>query len=130
MPLWLTGKFIVYALIALAVMGAIGTGVYKVKQWGASEVQMRWDKAVSDQIKEDQKRAMLAAQHREQDRAKSKVVYRTIKEKVVEYIDRPIYSTVCVDPDGMYDINSALLGTVTPPSGTSGRVPPVTTPDR
>lgn len=110
MPIWLTGKFIAYVMIALAVMGAIGTGVYKVKQWGASEVQVKWDQAVNEQIKEDLARAALAASQREADRAKSKVVYRTIKEKVVEYIDRPVYSTVCVDSDGIKDINRALSG--------------------
>ena len=30
---------VIYALVALAVMGAIGTGVYKVKQWGGHEVR-------------------------------------------------------------------------------------------
>jgi nitric oxide reductase large subunit len=30
---------IVYAVLALAVMGMIGTGVYKVKQWGGDEVR-------------------------------------------------------------------------------------------
>src|SRR5690349_18907057 len=30
---------IAYGLIALAILGAVGTGVYKVKQWGADEVR-------------------------------------------------------------------------------------------
>ena len=130
MPLWLTGKFIVYALLALAVMGAIGTGVYKVKQWGANEVRAEWNEAIAEQVREDLERGRLATLNRESDRAKSKELYRTIKETVVEYIDRPVYSTVCVDPDGMRDINRALLGSDTPPARTSGGVPKVTSPDR
>ena len=32
-------NLILYAVLALAVMGMIGTGVYKVKQWGGNEVR-------------------------------------------------------------------------------------------
>lgn len=130
MPIWLTGKVIAYGVLALALMGAIGTGVYKVKQWGAAEVQAKWDLAISEQIKEDLARNALASLNREKDRAKSKIVYRTIKERVVEYIDRPVYSSVCIDPDGMRDVNAALAGTDTPKPGPSVGVPPTTAPNR
>lgn len=33
------GSLVLYAVLALAVMGMIGTGVYKVKQWGGDEVR-------------------------------------------------------------------------------------------
>ena len=110
MPVWLTGKLIVYALLALSLMAMIGTGVYKVKQWGAQEVQLKWDQAVTKQARDDEVKAALAATNREVDRGKTKVIYRTIKEQVATYIDRPIYRTDCFDADGLRDANAALLG--------------------
>ena len=125
---FLTGKFIVYAFLALALMGAIGTGVYKVKQWGANEVRLEWNAVIAEQVREDLERGRLATLNRESDRAKSKELYRTIKETVVEYIDRPVYSTICIDPDGLRDINRALSGEDIPSPGTGGGVPKVTSP--
>ena len=130
MPIWLTGKVIAYSLLVLALMGAIGTGVYKIKQWGASEVQQKWDQAVRDQTTKELDQAMKAANNRETDNAKSKIVYRTIKEQVVTYIDRPVYSNVCIDPDGLRGVNDALLGTLTPTPKSDAGVPAVNTPSR
>ena len=108
-------NLVFYAILAIAIMGMIGAGVSRVKQWGANEVQTKWDQAISEQTKEDLARSALASTRREADRAKSKVVYQTIKERVVEYIDRPVYSSVCIDSDGLRDINRALLGPVPDP---------------
>ena len=110
MPLWLTGKVLLYGFLILSLLGMIGTGVYKVKQWGAQEVQLKWDKAVAKQSRDDQVRDALAATNREADRAKTKIIYRTIEKQVATYIDRPIYSSNCFDADGLRDANSALLG--------------------
>jgi hypothetical protein len=35
-------NLILYAVLALVIMGMIGTGVYKVKKWGGDEVRAEW----------------------------------------------------------------------------------------
>lgn len=123
-------KLLLYGLIALAILGMIGTGIYKVKQWGANEVQMEWDQAQRDQREKELNQANKAATGFENDRAKAKTVYVEIEKRVVEYIDRPVYDTVCIDPDGLRNINDALDGEITiAPVAPSG-VPKVTTPNR
>ena len=110
MPVWLTAKVLVYGFLALSLMGMIGTGIYKVKQWGANEVQMKWDEAQTVQREEEIQKSFTAASNLEKDRAKTKVIYRTIKEQVATYIDRPIYRADCFDADGVRDANAAILG--------------------
>ena len=59
-------QIIIYAILALAIMGAIGTGVYKVKKWGGDEVRAEWSEA--------NKKAEASARAKE-------AADRTIKEK-------------------------------------------------
>ena len=125
---WLTGKFIVYGFLILSLMGMIGTGVYKVKQWGANEVRAEWTAATEKQRKAEQEKALIAANNRESDSAKAKVTYRTIKEQVAVYIDRPVYHTNCIDADGLRDINSALRGEITNKPGVTSGVPKAVAP--
>ena len=40
-----TGTIIAYIFAAIALLGLIGTGVYKVKKWGADEVRAEWAEA-------------------------------------------------------------------------------------
>ena len=123
-------RLLIYGIVALSILGMIGTGVYKVKQWGANEVRAEWARAVKEQQERETAQIAGAATKREEDRAKAKVIYETIKERVVEYIDRPVYSTVCIDSDGLRDVNRALLGSDTPAPESSDGVPPATPPSR
>lgn len=47
----------------------------------------------------------------EDERKKSKIVYRTITKEVEKIVDRPIYSSQCFDSDGVRLYNDALKGT-------------------
>ena len=116
-------SLIAYGLIALAVMGAIGTGVYKVKQWGGNEVRAEWSQANEKARKEEAERASLAAAELEKARAEKKIVYRKITETVDRYIDRPVYHNACFDADGLRDANRALLGTLSDPAKPDSGVP-------
>lgn len=108
------GKLLALAVVVLAVLSLIGTGVYKVKQWGANEVQAEWD----SEKRQAAERALDAAQAFQGDRSSAQVIYKTIKENTITYIDRPVYSTVCIDDDGLRNINGALSGKgSTNPSG-------------
>ena len=123
-------RLLLYGFLALSILGMIGTGVYKVKQWGANEVRAEWAQAVKEQQERETAQIAGAATKREEDRAKAKVIYKTIKERVVEYIDRPVYSTVCIDSDGMRDVNAALLGKSASSTEFDGGVPTPAAPNR
>lgn len=118
---------IVYAVAALAVVGAISGGIYKIHhagyEEGKSEVQAAWDEANAKQRKEEADKAAAAAAKVETGNAKAKVVYRTITQTVDKYIDRPIYRNVCFDADGLRDANAALLGALAASGKPDGTVP-------
>ena len=110
MPVWLTAKVLVYGFLILSLMGMIGTGVYKVKQWGYNEAKAECLEAAAKQRKTEETQIGKAATALEQDHTKTKIIYRTIEKQVTTYIDRPIYRTDCFDADGLRDANAALLG--------------------
>lgn len=62
-------QLIAYGLIALAILGAIGTGVYKVKEWGADGVRLEWKAANEKAAKEaEAERARQDALRQAQDK--------------------------------------------------------------
>lgn len=52
----------------------------------------------------------IISQELEKSKNEKQIVYRTITKKVQKLIERPIYSTDCIDVDGMQLINSAFEG--------------------
>lgn len=110
MPVWLTGSLIAKGLIILAIISAVGTGVYKVKQWGANEVRAEWEQAERDQRERELNQAGRAVTGLEKDRGVSRKKYAELEQRLADITNRPVYSTVCIDTDGMRDINAALVG--------------------
>lgn len=51
------------------------------------------------------------SQELEDERSKNKVVYKTITREVEKIVDRPVYSNICWDSDGVRLYNDALKGT-------------------
>ena len=99
-----------YGILALAVMGMVGTGVYKVKQWGGNEVRAEWSAANEKARAEEAAKSAAAAKELEIERAKKKVVYRTITQTVDRIVDRPVYSNICLDDDGLRCLDAAIRG--------------------
>ena len=118
-------QIIVYAVLALAVMGMIGTGVYKVKQWGGNEVRAEWNQANEKARAEEQAKSEQAAKELADAKAKRQVVYKTITQTVDKYIDRPIYKSECFDPDGLRDAQSAIAGKITDRLKSDSKLPAV-----
>lgn len=114
---------IVYALIALAVMGMVGTGVYKVKQWGGNEVRAEWETDKAAARKREAELSAFAAKALADERKKRKVV---IEERTV-YVDRNIEKLVdsgsCFKPDGVQCLNAAINGTDASGCKPDGAVP-------
>lgn len=101
---------IVYALIAIAVMGMIGTGVYKVKQWGGNEVRAEWDADKAATRAREAAASAKAAADLEKSRNERKVVIQTRTRYVDKLVDRPVYRNVCVDADGLRCLTAAIDG--------------------
>ncbi len=103
-------NLLLYGLLALAIMGAVGTGVYKVKQWGANEV--RQEVAARDATALEARRlaSHVAATSLAGDRGKARTI---IQERTV-YVDREITKLVdsgqCFKPTGVVCLNGAIAG--------------------
>ena len=121
---------IVYGIVALLVMGALASGVYKVHHdgylAGKAECQKAWDDAVAAQKKSEESKIGNAVTEKGKADEKAKIVYRTITKTIEKDIERPIYRNLCLDSDGLQHANAALVGALT-----AARVPdkPVSKPD-
>lgn len=117
-----------YGLIALAVMGAIGTGVYQVKQWGGNEVRAEWEADKTAQRKREAELSAFAAKALADERAKRKVITREVIRNVDREVEKPVYRDVCLPPTGVCLANAAINGTVPPGCLSDGTVPAVKPP--
>ena len=122
-------SILVYAFAAIAIMGMIGTGVYKVKEWGADEVRQEWAAANLKAKAESEARISKAADDLAAERKKRKIVIREVTTYVDKIVDRPVYRTVCLDDDGLRCLDSAIRGESTAGCKPDGRMPDATAPD-
>ena len=117
-----------YGLIALAVMGMIGTGVYKVKQWGGDEVRAEWTAANEKARAEQEAKSTAAAAELEKARNSRRIV----REQVVQYVDREVEKTVyrsdCLPASGVCIANAVLAGEKPTSCLIDGAVPPAKPP--
>ena len=102
---------IVYAVLALAIMVAIGMGYKAVKDAGRDEVRAEWAEANREQREKEAAQAGKAAEKLEAKREKAKVIYRTITKEVDRVVERPVYRNVCLDADGLRLARCAIAGT-------------------
>jgi hypothetical protein len=71
-----------------------------------------------------EKTANATAAALENEKAKERTLYAKINQNLSVLLARPLYSTVCVDADGVRNINAALAGAdPTSPSQPSAAVP-------
>ena len=101
---------IVYAVIALSFIGALG-GIYAKGYYsGKATVTAEWQEANEKARAEEAAKASKAATTLEVKREKARVVYRTIREQVDRIVDRPVYVSRCLDDDGLRLARCAILG--------------------
>ena len=103
-------QLIAYGLLALALLGAIGTGVYKVKQWGGDEV--RAEVAARDATAIEARR--MASHAAATSLARERIVRRKVIEERTVFIDRFIDKLVdsgrCFTNAGVLCLNGAIAG--------------------
>ena len=131
-------NLILYAVLALAVMGMIGTGVYKVKQWGAEEVRTEWaaaNKKAAEDAETERKRqdSIRAAQDKEAtrrlaDARKSNAALLTSLDAHIRAAKLP--AGCKLDDRLLGDVNAALAGAEGVSPGTVPSKPGTTPPAR
>ena len=114
-----------YGLIALAVMGMVGTGVYKVKQWGANEVRQEWEADKAETRRREAELSAFAAKALADERKKRRVVVQTVTKEVDREVLKPVYRDVCLPDRGLCLANAAILGTVDAGCFADGKLPAV-----
>ena len=110
------GSIILYALLAIALLGIIGGGLWKARQAGYQAAKLECEEAARAQREAEAKQAAAAATGLEVKREKAKVVYRTITQNVDKIVERPVYRNVCLDADGLRELNAAVRGEVANPT--------------
>lgn len=116
---------LLYGFLALALLGAIGTGVYKLKEWGADEVRAEVAKDAKEQRDREIKLGWKASKGLQADRVKIKTVYRTIEKVVNRDIEKLVVVRECLSPLGVLCVNAALRGESADSCRSDPAVPPV-----
>ena len=103
-------SILAYAVAAIVLLGMIGTGVYKVKEWGAGEVRAEVAAEAKEQREREIKLGWKASKGLQADRVKIKTVYRTIEKVVNRDIEKLVVVRECLSPAGVSCVNAALRG--------------------
>ena len=103
-------NLLLYAGAAIIILGMLGGIGYKVRKSGYDACKVEWAEAAEEQRKREQELSTLAAKALADERAKRKVVIQTRTQYVEKIVDRPVYSNVCVDADGLRCIAAAING--------------------
>ena len=120
---------IVYGLIALAILGTLGTAAHKLKESGRDEVRLEWRTAEEAARKREAAAAAKAEADLAAERARRKIVYRTITKEVEREVEKPVYRNICLPPTGVLCVNAAIRGESAAACQPDGTMPPARTTD-
>lgn len=99
-----------YVALAALIVSAGGYAYHVVRKAGYDEAKAECIAASITQRAREAKQSNVAGKSLEDDREKTRTVYRTITQSVNVYVDRPVYRADCFDADGLRDANAALRG--------------------
>lgn len=131
MPQMILAKIGEYLLIALAIVLGTAYFVHKHDETAFEAEKLQAVAAEHDLYVAKADQANQLATELETEKARSHDVYHTIETQIPKFIDRPVYTNVCIDDDGLLNINAALSGRL--PAGArvpSAAVPSASTPSR
>ena len=103
-------SLLAYAIAAIVVMGMIGTGVYKVKQWGAGEVRAEWATPSKLQREREELQISESVKEFEEMRAARSGYFKKVVTYVNVEIEKPVYRNICLPASGLCIANAAILG--------------------
>ena len=103
-------QLIAYGLIALSILGTLAGIGYKIRESGKDSVRVEWAEANRIARAAEEKKAQAAATKTEAVRVEIRYRTKTITKEVDKIVDRPIYSNVCLDTDGLRLARMAIKG--------------------
>ena len=101
---------IVYAVLALAILGTLSGIAYKIREGGKESVRLEWAEANRIARAAEEKKAQAAATKTEAVRVEIRYRTKTITKEVDKIVDRPVYKSVCLDADGLRLARMAIKG--------------------
>jgi hypothetical protein len=117
-----------YRLAAIALLALACTGFGYVR--GVTHQRdvdlataARAEKAAHDAYVAQTEKLNAAAAALEVAKNEKEIVYRTITQTVDKIVDRPVYRNVCLDADGLRNINAAAAGHAADPGQPDAAVP-------
>ena len=115
---------IVYAVIALAVLGTLTGIAWKIRESGKDAVRLEWEADKAETRRREAELSAFAAKALAEERKKRRVVVQTITKEVDREVLKPVYRDVCLPDRGLCLANAAILGTVEPGCFSDGKLPP------
>ena len=109
------------AIVALVVAFLAGV---KVESDHRDAQLLAQERGYVAQYQSEVKRAAANQKALQDKKEKTRVIYQTITREVDKIVDRPVYTNICIDDDGLRLINDALAGR----APVDGAVPGATSP--
>ena len=101
---------IVYAVLALAILGTLAGIGYKIREGGKESVRLEWAESNRIARAAEEKKAQAAATKTEAVRVEIRYRTKTITKEVDKIVNRPVYQNICLDSDGLRLARCAIRG--------------------
>lgn len=112
-------------VVTAVVAAALSFGAaWKVQDWRHDAAELARKEDAAELVRLRARKADTAAVTHEEFKEKERVVYQVITETVDRIVERPVYrDTVCLQPDGLRALNSAIRGGADDPGKSAPAVP-------
>lgn len=111
-------------LIAVSIGLVIGgTSIWRVQEWRHDSIDKERIEAAQETERLRARVADKTSEKHEVFKEKERVVYKTITETVDKIVERPVYRNLCLDTDGLQQLNAAVTGTLPAASEPAPAVP-------
>lgn len=108
---WVTGGSLTrLAATLLAGIAIGGWGAWQVQGWRQASADLARERAAHAQFRVNERTAQAASTTYQQESANARIQYRTRWRTVETLVDRPVYRNVCLDADGLRELNAAIAG--------------------
>lgn len=84
-----------------------GWCAWQTQSWRASHAELQRTQAAQEQHSKNEKRSYGASESYQKESAHVKERVRTVRVNVEKIVHRPVYRNICLDADGLQQINDA-----------------------
>lgn len=116
-PIW------IYGVVALVLVSMGFAGGWKTESAFRDAAQLKAERTAVKQVEAEATKQASASQTLEDKKEQTRVVYRTITQKVDRIVVRPVYRNACFDDDGLRNANAALQRKAADPGQPDGALP-------